>query len=351
MEAEQSDLGRTVGQLTVPRLEERYVDGVSLGFELAGHLISAPSHHAMTCILLRMIDQFPGVIETACYEVFSKTGSDNRFNNGEELLFRRFPLTLDDNYEDKNTDLLVALLFQDERDIILSQHQGRNCILLRINQVLPRRVVFIEGILDEQYFAILKGLYAVYARQTHLLDAKERDSLTHLLNRQSLDQTLSQVQHYYQENRHTGDSASWLAVLDIDRFKQINDTYGHIFGDEILIHFANILQQHMRFSDFLFRFGGEEFIVILNQINAKGAELAFERLRKAVEQFEFPSGSVTVSIGYSVINPDKAQEIVLEEADKAVYRAKNTGRNCVVNYADIAAELAPCVCDGDVELF
>ena len=148
-----------------------------------------------------------------------------------------------------------------------------------------------------------------------------------------------------------GGVGSWLAVLDIDKFKQINDTYGHIFGDEVLIHFSNILNEQMRFSDFLFRFGGEEFIIILNQVNAEGAGVAFERYRKAVESYQFPSGQVTVSIGYTFIDHTKASEQLLEEADRAVYAAKEGGRNLVINYTQLDHSEEPSSSDSDIELF
>ena len=338
--------------------EGSYLGGVSLGFELAARLISAPNHHAMTCTLLTIVEQFPGIIDASCYEVFSKasdteSSSKSSVNSDDELLFRRFPLTLDDNYKDENTNILGSLLLENNNPVRQIRYQDKSIILLRVDEVIPRRVVFIEGALSDHYFAILKGLYSVYARQTQLLDTKERDSLTHLLNRQSLDQTLAQVRSYYRANpeKNAQGLASWLAVLDIDNFKAVNDTYGHIFGDEVLIHFSNILQEQMRFSDFLFRFGGEEFIVILNQVNRDGAKVAFERLRRSVEQYNFPSGQVTVSIGCGFIDCGKASEVILEEADKAVYAAKSAGRNRVVFFDEMVQSVPSASATGDVELF
>ena len=334
----------------IPNSNDGYLGGVNLGFEMAAQLISALNHHAMTCTFLNLLAGFPGVKAVTCYEVFNKGG---KASADERWLFRRFPLTLDDNYEDENTKAIVALLFNSDQQVLVERFQARDIILLRVDNVTPKRVVFIEGKLDEQYFAIASGLYSVYAQQTLLLDTKERDSLTHLLNRQSLEQTLLQVKSYYQGKDvfYREGFGSWLAVLDIDNFKKINDTYGHIFGDEVLIHFANILNEQMRFSDFAFRFGGEEFIVVLNQMDAHAAKAAFERYRAAVESYLFPSGQVTVSIGYTFIDCHKACEQLLEEADRAVYAAKAAGRNQVVNYLQIDHSQEPGCADSDIELF
>ncbi|BFM05638.1 GGDEF domain-containing protein [Halioxenophilus aromaticivorans] len=327
-----------------------YIDGVNLGFQMAAQLAGALNHHAMTCAFLNMVEAFPGVQAVHCYEVFNKACA----NGGQpQWLFRRFPLTLDDNYEDENTNAIVALLFDNDERVLKRHYQGRDLTVLRVDDVTPKRVVLIEGALESHYFSIIEGLYSVYARQTSLLDTKERDSLTHLLNRQSLEQTLSQVKAYYLAKSLNNEvcNSSWLAVLDIDKFKQINDTYGHIFGDEVLIHFANVLNEEMRFSDFLFRFGGEEFIIILNQVDAAGAATAFERYRKAVENYRFPAANVTVSIGYTFIDHAKANEQLLEEADKAVYAAKTAGRNQVVNYQEMDHSGEADSSDGDIELF
>lgn len=340
---------RATSDLTAS-FSDGYLGGINLGFELAARLVEALNQHAMTCTYLNIIEGFSGIKSVTCYEVFelqTRGAIDDRW------LFRRFPLTLDDHYEDDNTRAIVALLFNNNKQILMSRFHKRDIILLQVTDVFPRRVVFIEGCLDNQSLSVLRGLHSVYAKQTLLLDTKERDSLTHLLNRQSLDQTLFHIQQFGREVgvRSPDSKTCWLAVLDIDRFKQINDTFGHIYGDEVLIHFANVLNELVRFSDFLFRFGGEEFIIILTRVTARDASEAFERFRRAIENYEFPSGSVTVSIGYTAIDTNKSAEQVLAEADKAVYGAKSFGRNCVVDYRAMMAQHSDNPNEGDVELF
>jgi len=127
-----------------------------------------------------------------------------------------------------------------------------------------------------------------------------------------------------------------LGAMDIDHFKRVNDTYGHLYGDEVLLHFAQLMERHFRYTDFLFRFGGEEFIVLLTNTDATGARRALERFRQIVSEFDFPSvGQVTVSIGFTRIEPETLPTTLVDWSDRALYYAKEHGRNQVVHYADI----------------
>ncbi len=132
-----------------------------------------------------------------------------------------------------------------------------------------------------------------------------------------------------------------LLDFDVDHFKDVNDTYGHIIGDKILKHIAKILKQTVRSSDIVARFGGEEFIILTYQMNEEQGKQLAERIRQAI--FETPyidedtkqTISVTVSIGIVHYVPKNEEEILclndlIESADKALYIAKNNGRNQVV---------------------
>jgi diguanylate cyclase (GGDEF)-like protein len=142
-----------------------------------------------------------------------------------------------------------------------------------------------------------------------------------------------------------------MGALDIDHFKRVNDTYGHLMGDEVLLRFAQNMQQHFRYTDFLFRFGGEEFIVLLTNTNAQGARQAFERFRSVISNFDFPSvGRVTVSIGYTRIEPGNLPTTLVDWSDRALYHAKEHGRDQVVAYDDIR-QAGDIGAGSDVELF
>ncbi|MDA0821820.1 MAG: GGDEF domain-containing protein [Proteobacteria bacterium] len=158
--------------------------------------------------------------------------------------------------------------------------------------------------------------------------------MTGLLNRQSFDYRFEDLIEYHQKNpnRIKTDTNPWLAIADIDHFKRVNDTYGHLFGDEILLLVSRIMRQVFRFDDLFFRYGGEEFIIILNNTDAIGAELALERFRSAIQNYVFPRiGEMTVSIGWTGIGQQEFSTDVIHRADKALYFAKENGRNRVVS--------------------
>ena len=134
-----------------------------------------------------------------------------------------------------------------------------------------------------------------------------------------------------------------LLMIDIDFFKQLNDTYGHHVGDQVLRDVAALLLKDMREVDTVARYGGEEFVIILPETNGAGALLVSERLRRAVEQAKFFAGSarevvhLTISIGIAVFDTDaQFKRDLIEFADAALYAAKTQGRNQIVLYSDRA---------------
>lgn len=130
---------------------------------------------------------------------------------------------------------------------------------------------------------------------------------------------------------------SSLLMVDLDHFKNINDTYGHAAGDEILCRVASLGKLVFRSGDLFARWGGEEFVCLLPGTDEWGAILAAEKLRSAIEQLSIISGGhaipVTASVGVSSVDSaDRVMDDALLRADRALYRAKNDGRNCVRNY-------------------
>jgi diguanylate cyclase (GGDEF)-like protein len=190
---------------------------------------------------------------------------------------------------------------------------------------------------------------AYFAR---LVDA-ETDPLTQLANRRVFYSEVSAGLPRWAKSpeRH------FVAVADIDRFKQINDGYGHLYGDEILIHFARLMRKTFRAADRLFRFGGEEFVAVFGVEDEEMFPTPLERFRKAVEEYAFPMvGRVTVSIGVAPIGDGSVPATTLfDRADQALYYAKTHGRNRVCDYEELraAGELGgpPKPAGGNVELF
>ena len=125
-----------------------------------------------------------------------------------------------------------------------------------------------------------------------------------------------------------------LVLLDIDHFKQVNDVFGHLAGDQVLKHLTNLVRDNIRHEDVLARFGGEEFMVVLPQIDGAGARLCAEKLHHLVEQNKFSSEGakipVTISLGVVTSSPStETAAQLISAADKQLYRAKDKGRNCV----------------------
>ena len=220
---------------------------------------------------------------------------------------------------------------------------------------------------------VLKGIFQVYQNYQSLLDYSERDALTGLFNRKTFDEQFSRQtgqgmasemaissalggEEMPSDIEHCGSvTGHWLAVVDIDHFKQVNDRFGHLYGDEVLILVANILRSSFRSQDKIFRFGGEEFVVLLRNTTLEGADRIFNRFRQTVQDYDFPQvGRVTVSLGYASTDQGSPVEI-LGRADQALYHAKHNGRNQVCYYDDLVAQghlvaKAATVHD-DVELF
>ena len=206
------------------------------------------------------------------------------------------------------------------------------------------------------------SILRIYRNFQGLLDYSERDTLTGLLNRKTFDETFMKTAVQMPtalargENRRAANAGQdyWLGVIDIDHFKNVNDTYGHLIGDEVLLLLSRLMRSSFRFHDRLYRFGGEEFVVLMRCGHDADARLAFERLRVNAERYGFPQvGHITVSIGFTEIKPTDTPSAAFERADKAVYHAKTHGRHLVCSHAELVArgELDGSAKVGDVELF
>jgi diguanylate cyclase (GGDEF)-like protein len=193
-------------------------------------------------------------------------------------------------------------------------------------------------------------LARIYDSQIKLLDYSELDALTGLLNRKTFEETFERLLTVAADP--VGDdlvddrrelpvelAPAWLCVIDIDHFKRVNDSFGHLFGDEVLLRMGEHLRKTFRGGDRLFRFGGEEFVVVLNAGNEALAAASFNRFRQSVETHEFPQvGKVTCSIGFTAVASMDAPTDVVGRADEALYYAKEHGRNQVCCYERLLAE-------------
>lgn len=159
------------------------------------------------------------------------------------------------------------------------------------------------------------------------------DALTGLFNRRHFEYNADR--EFLRAVRYKNDLT--FAIVDIDFFKRINDTYSHLCGDKILKEIAYILHEGFRKTDMVFRYGGEEFVIILTETNSEGAKIPLERVRAKVEEstFKFKEKEikVTISIGFAS-NVDDCEDAVelFSFADEALYTAKENGRNQIRSY-------------------
>jgi diguanylate cyclase (GGDEF)-like protein len=141
-----------------------------------------------------------------------------------------------------------------------------------------------------------------------------------------------------ERRHHVAEEKQWLAVVDVDHFKSVNDRFGHLYGDEVLILVANLLQSSFRAQDRVFRFGGEEFVVLLRSTTLENARRIIDRFRTNVEMHEFPQvGRVTVSVGFTSIRAADSPVVTLGHADQALYFAKANGRNRACHYEELVS--------------
>ena len=178
-------------------------------------------------------------------------------------------------------------------------------------------------------------LYAIYLVDITLLQQKNlkaqyeatHDFLTNIYNRAKFSEIFKI--EFMRSQRYQRPLS--VAMLDIDHFKNINDTYGHLTGDKILRELADYCKTNIRKTDFIARWGGEEFIIVMSETDRDKSKEMCEILRKGVEKKEFSDSlHITISIGVSQLNTNDSEKSLIERVDIALYKAKNSGRNRVV---------------------
>lgn len=182
----------------------------------------------------------------------------------------------------------------------------------------------IESLLATLFYPLRNALLYRAAIQSAFID-----SLTGAKNRTAFDANFDREIEF---NRRKQTDLS-LLILDIDFFKRINDQYGHVVGDMVLKEVASAVEQTIRSSDAFYRYGGEEFAVVLNDTNMAGAHLLAKRIRNNIENLRIKSLKdvrITLSVGVTTMEQHDTQQSLFERADAALYQAKENGRNQVV---------------------
>ena len=197
-------------------------------------------------------------------------------------------------------------------------------ILYRRKRFQENELAKVEILLSSLIYPLKNALQYKQA-----LDSAFTDPLTGAQNRMAMDQALNREV----ELAHRQGSSLSIILLDADHFKNINDSYGHAVGDEVLKAIAKVTQQNIRQSDVLYRFGGEEFLIILGQTDTEGAIRLADRIRENIAAMDMINGSkidITASLGVTTLNEQDNSASLFKRADKALYQAKNAGRNRTV---------------------
>lgn len=235
-----------------------------------------------------------------------------------------------------------------------SLYSGKNIVLDKENSIYSLRkvdnspFVVIVGEADEDWqerwrkqvvvsililitlwimaWQILQHYIQTLENEKKLEHLSQTDQLTGLYNRHKLHQVFTS--EINRSNRF--EEVFGVILLDLDLFKNVNDTYGHDVGDLVLKEISNILKDNIRASDTLGRWGGEEFLIILPKIDIDGAKILAEKLRKEIENHQFTiAGKMTASFGLAYYKKGDDENSIIKRADDALYKAKEIGRNIV----------------------
>ena len=222
----------------------------------------------------------------------------------------------------------VAIFYENRVDYTLVVHSIVVFIIIILIFVYWNRKLKIQKEETEKVLLALKSTKKLLEEKNKKLEKLYvTDELTQIYNRRKLD---SGLENEILRSRRTGTKFS-LIMLDIDFFKDVNDTYGHQTGDLVLIEFANILKNNIRKIDILGRWGGEEFLIICPYTDEFGVKTKAENLRKLIEDYKFVKvNNKTASIGITTYKPIDSTQSLLHRVDTAMYEAKNRGRNKVV---------------------
>jgi diguanylate cyclase (GGDEF)-like protein len=212
---------------------------------------------------------------------------------------------------------------------------------IAINQTAEAVIYIKSKKLSREQQVLLNGFCRIYENYLSILKESECDKLTGLFNRQTFERKVQsfinkkstkQQEEPISENRRNivQSMNAWLAMIDIDHFKQVNDKFGHVCGDEVLLAFAQLMRNLFRKEDLLFRFGGEEFIIVMEAATPEILHDKLNEFRRTVANHPFPFvETLTASIGFTLLDPNMFISSIIDKADKALYYAKDNGRDSV----------------------
>lgn len=243
--------------------------------------------------------------------------------------------------------MLAGMLERSEdslRGVTIGRRHGSIDLVFKDEESYQLLVCLREKRFQKLELGILHGMFQVYGKFLSLLAESQTDELTRLANRKTFEAVVSHVfesEHQAPRDRcadnrrapPSGRERVWLSMIDVDDFKRVNDEFGHLYGDEILIHLAKLIKECFRQEDYKFRFGGEEFVILHRARDEDICRTSLERFLGRVRDYRFPGSlGVTVSIGVVEFKRDVYWVTSLDQADQALYFSKQRGKDCVTFY-------------------
>ncbi|GAB4266336.1 MAG: GGDEF domain-containing protein [Methylomicrobium sp.] len=353
--------------------DQRSDSGVPNLLKKLGAMTAIRDTHMVEQSLLRTLGPILGVLETSFYRLVDDSDEILRaLYHSRKAVDQDGAKRIVDNIEEvsheRNIPDYLRNLFDSVRLLRKSCSRKRGIDLITCypiygkNELVGYFVFQRDREVTPVEDAIIQGVLEVFTNYFDLLDTSQRDQLTGLYNRYSLELNLDRLWNVLSSRLHHSETSNvnrttpetyWLAVLDIDHFKTINDNFGHMIGDEVLIMVTRLLQNSFRYSDLLYRHGGEEFIAIIAANDLPSATQVFERARIKIERFLFPQvGHITISGGFSCADPSVLPQEIINRADRALYLAKKQGRNRIYHYDTLIKEgILKSVETGSIDLF
>lgn len=182
---------------------------------------------------------------------------------------------------------------------------------------------------------LVDSIQTLYKTQKEIKEQSYVDELTKLYNRKSYNERLTEFFSLY----HRYGTKFSILMYDIDDFKTINDTYGHSVGDKVLIQMSQLVQSLIRENDYLFRIGGEEFIILFSETNLSEAKVVAIKIRKSVEALNIiENKKITISIGLSEVKKEDNEDLIFKRVDGLLYHSKRNGKNQITTEEDIKDE-------------
>jgi diguanylate cyclase (GGDEF)-like protein len=281
----------------------------------------------LRCFLVDEIKNLAVVSEVSFVQQ-KRSRALSRPDNGEEYEYLYYRVNDDGSIEENPSEKFDELLDTIDGPSLTDKNGSTSFYPITIDSNTKEFILLKLSKLSEQLSFFLDSFFHVYQNHTELLLAAEIDELTGLQNRKAFDRVCNRLFNPEVSSDGINISNTCFAMVDLDHFKQVNDEFGHLYGDEVLLLFAQLMIREFRTSDYLFRYGGEEFAVILTDANPDTAYKALERFRKAAEAFNYPQvGRKTMSIGYTLADINNNAPLTIDQADQALYYSKENGRN------------------------